>query len=140
MKDVPVDRFGFRSDLIDSLDKIFEEKYDKAYTRDVLEGKVFGIGIEAFTVGSHDFYLGYAATHGIGVCFDTGHYLPTETIIDKLSSVHPICRLHTASSFTRYPLGQRPHSNAERRAYRHHARNETRRALRQKRIHRARFL
>jgi L-rhamnose isomerase len=89
MKDVPVDRFGFRENLIESLDRIYEAKYDKAYTRDVMEGKVFGIGIEAFTVGSHDFYLGYAAKNGLGVCFDTGHYLPTETIIDKLSSVHP---------------------------------------------------
>lgn len=89
MKDVPVDRFGFRESLLESLDRIYEDKYDKTYTRDVLEGKVFGIGIEAFTVGSHDFYLGYAASRGIGVCFDTGHYLPTETIIDKLSSVHP---------------------------------------------------
>jgi L-rhamnose isomerase len=89
MKDTPVDRFAFRRNLIESLDRIYEAKYDKTYTRDVMEGKVFGIGIEAFTTGSHDFYLGYAASHGLGVCFDTGHYLPTETIIDKLSSVHP---------------------------------------------------
>ena len=89
MKDMPADRFSFRANLIESLDSIFEDKYDKAHTRDVLEGKLFGIGIEAFTVGSHDFYLGYAASHGIGVCLDTGHYLPTETIIDKLSAVHP---------------------------------------------------
>jgi L-rhamnose isomerase len=89
MKDVPVDRFAFRENLIESLDRIYEAKYDKTHTRDVMEGKVFGIGIEAFTVGSHDFYLGYAAKNGLGVCFDTGHYLPTETIIDKLSSVHP---------------------------------------------------
>lgn len=89
MKDVPVNRFRFRENLIESLDRIYEKQYDKACTRDVMEGKLFGIGIEAFTVGSHDFYLGYAAKHGIGVCMDTGHYLPTETIIDKLSAVHP---------------------------------------------------
>jgi len=89
MKDIPANRFAYRANLIESLDRIFEEKYDKAYTRDVLEGKLFGIGIEAFTVGSHEFYLGYAATHGLGVCFDTGHYRPGETIIDKLSSVQP---------------------------------------------------
>jgi len=89
MKDVPANRFAFRENLIESLDRIFAEDYDKACTRDVLEGKLFGIGIEAFTVGSHEFYLGYAATRGIGVCFDTGHYLPTETIIDKLSSIRP---------------------------------------------------
>jgi L-rhamnose isomerase len=89
MKDIPADRFRYRANLIESLDRIFEEEYDKTYTRDVLEGKLFGIGIEAFTVGSHDFYLGYAAANGIGVCLDTGHYHPTETIIDKLSSIHP---------------------------------------------------
>ena len=89
MKDIPANRFRFRANLTESLDRIFEEKYDKRYTRDVLEGKLFGIGIEAFTVGSHDFYLGYAAKNGLGVCMDTGHYLPTETIIDKLSAVHP---------------------------------------------------
>lgn len=89
MKDVPANRFGYRDNLIESLDRIYAEDYNKEYTRDVMEGKLFGIGIEAFTVGSHEFYLGYAATHGIGVCMDTGHYLPTETVIDKLSSVHP---------------------------------------------------
>ena len=89
MKDVPVNRFRFRENLIESLDRIYDKQYDKACTRDVMEGKLFGIGIEAFTVGSHDFYLGYAAKHGLGVCMDTGHYLPTETIIDKLSAVHP---------------------------------------------------
>ena len=89
MKDLPVNRFRFRENLIESLDRIYDKPCDKAYTRDVMEGKLFGIGIEAFTVGSHDFYLGYAAKRGIGVCMDTGHYLPTETIIDKLSAVHP---------------------------------------------------
>ena len=89
MKDLPANRFLYRKNLIDSLNRIFEKKYDKTYTRDVLEGKLFGVGIEAFTVGSHDFYLGYAASHGVGVTFDTGHYLPTETIIDKISSIYP---------------------------------------------------
>ena len=55
--------------------------------RDVLEGKLFGIGVESFTVGSHEFYLAYAAKNGIGVCMDTGHYHPTESVVDKLSSV-----------------------------------------------------
>lgn len=54
---------------------------------DVLEGKLFGIGVESFTVGSHEFYLAYAAKNHVGVCMDTGHYHPTESVVDKLSSV-----------------------------------------------------
>ena len=88
-KDVPADRFAYRQRLADSLDEILSVNYDKANVRDVLEGKLFGIGTECFTVGSHEFYLAYAATHGIGVCMDTGHYHPTESIVDKISAVYP---------------------------------------------------
>ncbi len=88
-KDIPADRFAYRQRLSDSLDEILSVNYDKANVRDVLEGKLFGIGTECFTVGSHEFYLAYAATHGIGVCMDTGHYHPTESIVDKISSVYP---------------------------------------------------
>ncbi len=88
LKDIPANRFAYRSYLEDSLDQILEKKYDKKNVRDVLEGKLFAIGVECFTVGSHEFYLAYAATHGIGVCMDTGHYHPTESIIDKISSVY----------------------------------------------------
>lgn len=86
-KDIPANRFAFREYLEDSLDQIFEERYPKEYVRDVLEGKLFGIGIECFTVGSHEFYLAYAVKHGLGICMDTGHYHPTESIVDKISSV-----------------------------------------------------
>ena len=88
-KDIPADRFAYRQRLADSLDEILSVSYDKANVRDVLEGKLFGIGTECCTVGSHEFYIAYAATHGIGVCMDTGHYHPTESIVDKISSVYP---------------------------------------------------
>jgi L-rhamnose isomerase len=52
-----------------------------------VEGKLFGIGAESYTTGSHEFYLGYAASKKILVCLDSGHYHPTEGIADKLSSV-----------------------------------------------------
>lgn len=88
LKDLPANRFKYRSYLEDALDEILEKPYSKEYTRDVLEGKLFAIGVETFTVGSHEFYLGYAAKKGIGVCMDTGHYHPTESIVDKISSVY----------------------------------------------------
>lgn len=88
MKDVPANRFRYRDYLEEALDRILEVKYDKNNMRDVMEGKLFGIGKECFTVGSHDFYLAYAVKNGVGVCMDTGHYHPTETIIDKISSVY----------------------------------------------------
>lgn len=87
LKDIPANRMLYRELLKDSLDQIFEKKYDKQNVIDVLEGKLFGIGTECFTVGSHEFYLAYAAKNNVGVCMDTGHYHPTETVIDKLSSV-----------------------------------------------------
>ena len=92
LKDQPANRKLYRKLLSDSLDRIFEDQYDERYIADVLEGKLFGIGTECFTVGSHEFYLGYAATHGVGVTMDTGHYHPTETAIDKLSSVLPFVK------------------------------------------------
>lgn len=86
-KDLPANRLLYREYLKDSLDQIFEVNHNRTYMRDVLEGKLFGIGVESFTVGSHEFYLAYAAKNGIGVCMDTGHYHPTESVVDKLSSV-----------------------------------------------------
>lgn len=88
-KDIPADRFEFRRYLADSLDQILEVPYDRTLMMDVLEGKLFGIGVESYTVGSHEFYLGYAAKKGIGVTMDTGHYRPAEDIADKISSVIP---------------------------------------------------
>lgn len=87
LKDIPANRFKYREWLTDSLDQILNVKYDAKNMKDVLEGKLFGIGTESFVVGSHEFYLGYAAKHGCGVCMDTGHYHPTETVVDKLSAI-----------------------------------------------------
>lgn len=84
-KDVSVNHFLYRSLLKDSLDKIFAEK--KANMKDCIEGKVFGIGLESFTVGSHDFYTAYAAQNGKIPTIDTGHYHPTESPADKVSAL-----------------------------------------------------
>lgn len=87
LKDLPANRLLYRENLKESLDRIYEKKYDRSHTIDVMEGKLFGIGTECFTVGSHEFYLAYAAKNGLGVCMDTGHYRPAESVFDKLSSV-----------------------------------------------------
>ncbi|MGI6335672.1 MAG: L-rhamnose isomerase [Eubacteriales bacterium] len=87
MKDTPYNRALYRGFLTESLDRILEQPREGV--RDVLEGKLFGIGVESFTVGSHEFYLAYAASHKVGVCMDTGHYHPTEQAYDKLSAVVP---------------------------------------------------
>ena len=86
-KDYPVDRFTHRTLLKESLDEIFKIEYNDNYLKDALESKLFGIGIEAYTVGSHEFYLGYALKNNKVVCLDLGHYHPTELIADKISSV-----------------------------------------------------
>jgi len=85
-KDAPVDRLTPRQLLKDSLDKILAEKIDPQYNLDSVEGKLFGLGSESYVVGSHEFYLGYAITHDILLTLDSGHFHPTETIADKLSS------------------------------------------------------
>lgn len=87
LKDIPASRLAYRQYLQESLDEIMEIKYDKNNTYDVLEGKLFGIGTESFVVGSHEFYLGYAVKNGCGICMDTGHYHPTESVSDKVSAV-----------------------------------------------------
>lgn len=85
-KDIPADRLGPRLRLKQSLDEIFSEKLDGVI--DVVECKLFGIGVEAFTVGSNEFYIAYCATHpGVYNLMDTGHYHPTETVSDKISSM-----------------------------------------------------
>ena len=84
-KDVSVNHYLYRSLLRDSLDKIFSE--DKAHMKDCIEVKVFGIGLESFTVGSHDFYTAYAAANGKIPTIDTGHYHPTESPADKISAL-----------------------------------------------------
>ncbi len=85
-KDIPVDRNGYRVILKKSLDEAFAEEYPKEYMKDAVESKVFGIGVESMTVGSHDFYLGYAIKNNKLICLDSGHFHPTEVVGDKISS------------------------------------------------------
>jgi len=86
-KDIPVDRRKSRELMKDSLDKIFAEKLNHKYQLDAVESKLFGIGMESCTVGSHEFYLGYAIKNGLLLTLDTGHFHPTEVVSDKISSV-----------------------------------------------------
>ncbi len=110
LKDTPVDRKTPRLLLKESLDTIFAERIDPRYNLDAVEGKLFGLGSESYVVGSHEFYLGYAVERcgrqseswtadgalpakakaepsSLLLCLDSGHFHPTETIADKLSSV-----------------------------------------------------
>jgi L-rhamnose isomerase len=87
MKDTPVDRVGPRERLTESLDAIFKERIDPAHNRDSVEGKLFGIGCESYTVGSHEYYFGYALSRKTLLTLDTGHYHPTETVTDKISAM-----------------------------------------------------
>lgn len=87
LKDNPADRKYWRELLKDSLDKGLKKKYDKKHLVDTLEAKVFGIGTECFVAGSYDFYIPYCIKNGLGICLDTGHFHPTESIADKLSSL-----------------------------------------------------
>jgi len=86
-KDTPVDRFGIRKILRKSLDEIFAVKYPKKYLKDSVESKLFGIGSESMVVGSHDFYMGYAIKNDIMITLDNGHFHPTESVGDKISSL-----------------------------------------------------
>ncbi|MBQ3679647.1 MAG: L-rhamnose isomerase [Succinivibrio sp.] len=86
-KDVPGDRLGPRQRLKESLDEILKVKYDRKNMADAIEGKVFGIGVESYTVGSHEFYMNYAAKNNLMCLLDTGHYHPTEVVSDKISSM-----------------------------------------------------
>ena len=84
-KDITVNRMKYRAILKKSLDEILEQKYE--WMRDSVESKVFGIGLESYTVGSNDFYTAYAAQKNMMVTLDTGHFHPTESIADKMSSL-----------------------------------------------------
>ena len=86
-KDEPSDRFAPRARLKDSLDKIFRTKYSKKNVIATVESKLFGIGVESCTVGSHDFYLGYAMKNDVLCLLDTGHFHLTESIADKFASL-----------------------------------------------------
>jgi L-rhamnose isomerase len=87
MKDTPADRGGPRERLMKSLDAIFKKKLDRKHNLDSVEPKLFGIGAESYTAGSHEFYLGYAVSRQTLLTLDAGHYHPTESIADKISSV-----------------------------------------------------
>ncbi len=86
-KDLPADRLGYRKILQDALDEVFEKEYDTNHLLDAVESKLFGIGSEAFVVGSHEFYLAYALTRNKVLCLDAGHFHPTEGIADKIPAL-----------------------------------------------------
>ncbi len=85
-KDTPIDRNGMRAQLTKSLDEGLAQEFSKEYMKDAVESKVFGIGAESMTVGSHDYYLGYAIKNNKMICLDNGHFHPTEVVGDKISS------------------------------------------------------
>jgi L-rhamnose isomerase len=86
-KDLTVDKIGYRRILKESLDEIFSISYPANQLRDAVETKLFGIGSESFVVGSHEFYMNYAARNNKLLCIDMGHFHPEEDISDKLSSI-----------------------------------------------------
>ncbi len=86
-KDVPVDRKTPRAILMNALDEILAKPMDPKQNLDAVEGKLFGLGAESYTTGSHEFYMGYAVSRKVLLCLDAGHFHPTETIADKISAV-----------------------------------------------------
>lgn len=86
-KDSTVNRYFHRALLKESLDRMLETPFPRSTMRDSVESKLFGIGSESFVVGSHEFYLGYAIQKGVMLCMDIGHYHPTESCADKISSL-----------------------------------------------------
>lgn len=86
-KDIPADRLSPRKRLKDSLDQILSIEYDRRFVTISVESKVFGIGVEAYTVGSHEFYMNYAARNHILCLLDNGHFHPTEAVSDKIPSM-----------------------------------------------------
>lgn len=86
-KDIPADRMGPRKRFKESLDEILSIPYDKSKVYVTLESKVFGIGVESYTVGSAEFCLSYSDYKGITPLMDNGHYHPTEVVSDKISSL-----------------------------------------------------
>lgn len=85
-KDLPIDRRTPRERLRQSLDEIIAEPLDRCFNLDAVEPKLFGIGSESYVVGSHEFYFGYAIEHDVLLCLDAGHFHPTESVADKISS------------------------------------------------------
>ncbi|MGI6705695.1 MAG: L-rhamnose isomerase [Clostridia bacterium] len=87
LKDIPADRYLPRERLKAALDEVFTEEISPEYNLDAVECKLFGIGSESYVVGSHEFYMGYALKNNKLICLDAGHFHPTETIVDKISSI-----------------------------------------------------
>ncbi len=86
-KDIPADRTAPRARLKKSLDEMIATPYDRSKVSIAVESKVFGIGMESYTVGSHEFYMNYAAKNNLLCLLDNGHYHPTESVADKISSM-----------------------------------------------------
>lgn len=85
-KDTPIDRAAPRQRLKESLDAVLAKPINPAHNLDAVECKLFGLGSESYVVGSHEFYMGYAIQNQTLLCLDAGHFHPTETISDKISS------------------------------------------------------
>jgi L-rhamnose isomerase len=86
-KDTPADRWSPRQRLQESLEAVYADRLNPQHHLDAVESKLFGLGVESYTVGSHEFYLGFAVRQGIGYCLDAGHFHPTESVADKISSL-----------------------------------------------------
>lgn len=86
-KDVPADRLAPRKRLKEALDQVFEEELNPAHNLDAVESKLFGLGSEAYVVGSHEFYMGYGIQNNKLICLDAGHFHPTEVISNKLTAI-----------------------------------------------------
>jgi L-rhamnose isomerase len=84
-KDITVERYDYRKTLRDSLDVILEKDYE--HMKDCIECKLFGLGSEAYVVGSHEFYMGYGISRNKMITLDMGHFHPTESVSDKISSL-----------------------------------------------------
>ena len=91
LKDEPSDRLGPRQRMKDSYDKIFKYKYNKKYCVPTIECKLFGIGVESYTVGSHEFYMCYAMKNNLLCLLDTGHFHISENVADKISALMLYC-------------------------------------------------
>ena len=85
-KDIPSDTYAHRQLMTESLDAIIRTRIDPQYMLDAIESKLFGFGIESYTVVSHEFAMGYAISNKKLWTMDTGHFHPTESVADKISS------------------------------------------------------
>jgi len=101
MKDMPADRNAPRQRLLDALDRIVGADVPGKHHKVAVEGKLFGIGAESYTVGSNDFYIAYAVSRKTALCLDAGHFHPTEIVSDKITALMPFVQdilLHVTRS------------------------------------------